>query len=85
MLPLFRGAEQVFRNILVPLSGLQEMLIKKDAEVVKNQALKDLPPERRALIMKEIAKSFEQAATQGNVKTAAPAAPLSPAGYTQIV
>ena len=82
MLPLFRGAEQVFRTILVPLAGLQELLVRKDAEEVKNAALKDLAPERRALVMKEIAKSFERSANEGSIPSAGP---LSPGGYTQIV
>ena len=78
MLPLFRGAELVFRNVLVPLAGLQELLVRRDAEMVKNQALADLPPERRALVMKEIAESFQKGA-KGNP------APASPTGYNAIV
>lgn len=78
MLPLFRGAEQVFRTILVPLAGLQELLVRKDAEVVRQQALADLPPERRALVMKEIAASFQRD------ETAAAAKPVT-TGYNSIV
>jgi len=92
MLPLFRGAEQVFRNILVPLAGLQELLVRKDAEKVKNDALKSLPPERRAVVMKEIAKSFEKGATTApSVNKAAlkdskaSKVPLSSGDYTQMV
>lgn len=82
MLPLFRGADKVFREILVPLAGLQEMLVKKDAEVVKNQILKDIPPERRAILMKEIAQTFENGSTEtSGSKTGS----MSPDGYTQIV
>jgi hypothetical protein len=78
MLPLFRGAEQVFRNILVPLAGLEEMLVKKDAEVIKNKALADLPPERRQLVLNEIADSFKKGSdSAGNS--------VSPTGYTSIV
>lgn len=70
MLPLFRGADTVFRSVLVPLAGLQEMLVRRDAEEVKRQALKDLPPERRALVMKAIAESFEkEAKNHGDAKT----------------
>ncbi len=60
MLPIFRGADQVFRNILVPIFGLQEMLLRRDAEVVKQSVLADVAPERRALILKEIAASFQK-------------------------
>lgn len=84
MLPLFRGADQVFRSILVPLAGLQELIVKKDAEVVKNQVLKDIPPERRALLLKEIAKSFADGAVDSDKKTSSKI-PVSPTGYTQIV
>ena len=51
---------QVFRSILVPLAGLQELLVRRDAEVLKRAALADVPPERRQLVMKAIAQSFEK-------------------------
>ena len=44
----------------MPLAGLQELLVRRDAEVVKRQVLADVPPERRALVMKAIAESFEK-------------------------
>lgn len=54
----------------MPLAGLQEMLVRRDAEDIKRQALADLPPERRALVMKAIAESFEkEAKIQGDAKT----------------
>jgi len=58
MLPLFRGADEVFRNILVPLAGLHELLVRRDAEVLKKQALADVPHERRAHVLKEISASY---------------------------
>jgi hypothetical protein len=58
MLPMFRGAESIFRNILVPLAGLQEMLMRKDADNVKRAILRDVPEDRRAALMKEIGESF---------------------------
>lgn len=64
MLPIFKGAEQIFRNVLVPIAGLQELLVRRDAELVKRSALKDLPPETRALILKEIGESFQRDAAQ---------------------
>ena len=82
MLPLFRGADEVFRSILVPLAGLQELLAKRDADILKKQVLKDIAPERRALVMKEIAQSFEKSATE---EPQGKPGSISPDGYTQIV
>lgn len=62
MLPLFRGADTVFRSILVPMAGLQELLVRRDAEEIKRQAIADIPPEKRALVLKSIAESFEKEA-----------------------
>ena len=59
MLPMFRGADKVFRNILVPLAGLQELLLLRDAITIKKQMLKDLDPERAAVLQKSIAKFFD--------------------------
>lgn len=59
MLPMFRGADKVFRKILVPLAGLQEMLILRDSIQIKKQMLKDLDPERAAVVRKSIAKFFD--------------------------
>jgi hypothetical protein len=64
MLPLFRGAEVFFRSVLVPLAGLQEMLVRRDAEVLKLAALAEVPPERRQLVMKAIADTFEKGAKE---------------------
>ncbi|KAL7536714.1 hypothetical protein ACHAXR_008246 [Thalassiosira sp. AJA248-18] len=59
MLPMFRGADKVFRKILVPLAGLQELLILRDSIQIKKQLLKDLDPERAKLVRKSIAKFFD--------------------------
>lgn len=58
MLPMFRGADKVFRKILVPLAGLQELLLLRDSIQIKKQMLKDLDPERARLVSKSIAKFF---------------------------
>jgi len=47
------------------------LLVRRDAEVVKNQALADIPPERRALVMKAIAESFEKGAQESETATKA--------------
>ena len=59
MLPMFRGADKIFRKILVPLAGLQELLILRDSIMIKKQMLKDLDPERAAVVRKSIAKFFD--------------------------
>lgn len=58
MLPMFQGADKVFRKILVPLAGLQELLMLRDAIAVKKKMLKDLPPERAKSVRKAIAKFY---------------------------
>lgn len=69
MLPMFRGAETVFREILVPLAGMQEMLIRRDAEMLKRQVLTNVSPERQKLVLNEIANSLENEASKGTFKT----------------
>jgi hypothetical protein len=59
MLPMFQGADKVFRKILVPLAGLQELLLLRDAMAIKKRMLKDLDPERAAVVEKSIAKFFD--------------------------
>lgn len=59
MLPMFRGADKVFRKILVPLAGLQEMLLLRDSVQIKKQILKDLDPERAQILRKTVAKLFD--------------------------
>jgi len=59
MLPMFRGADKVFRKVLVPLAGLNELLFLRDSIMIKKQLLRDLPPERAAVLQKSIAKFFD--------------------------
>lgn len=59
MLPMFQGADKIFRKILVPLAGLQELLMLKDAIAVKKQMLRDLDPERARQVRKAIAKFYD--------------------------
>ena len=55
---MFQGADKVFRKVLVPLAGLQELLMLRDAIAVKKRMLKDLPPERAKSVRKAIAKFY---------------------------
>ena len=59
MLPMFRGADKVFRKVLVPLAGLQELLFLRDSIMIKKAMLKDLDPERAKVVRKSIAKFFD--------------------------
>jgi len=65
MLPMFQGADKLFRKVLVPLAGLTEMLMLRDAIQVKKQMLRDLPPARAAAVRQAIAKFYadEEATT----------------------
>ena len=58
MLPMFQGADKVFRKVLVPLAGLQELLMLRDAIQVKKAMLKTLDPERAKTVRKAIAKFY---------------------------
>ena len=64
MLPMFEGSNKVFREVLVPIAGLQEMLLLHDAIKIKHEMLKDLSPERAKLVRASIAKFY--AADDGN-------------------
>ena len=59
MLPMFNGADKIFRKVLVPLAGLQEMLLLKDAIVIKKTLLKDLDPERAKLVQEAIVRVYQ--------------------------
>lgn len=69
MLPMFGGAEKIFRKILVPLFGLTELLMVRDAFLVKKNLLRDLPPERAHLVRKTIAGFFSEEAQDKNKET----------------
>jgi hypothetical protein len=58
MLPIMQGAEKVFRKILVPLAGLQELLLVRDAMGIKKEMMKSLTPAQRKAVKQEIAASF---------------------------
>ena len=58
MLPLFGGAEQVFRKILVPLTGLQEVLLLRDAALLRREMEAQIDPKRWKELRKAMAKSF---------------------------
>lgn len=69
MLPMFGGAEKVFRKLLVPMFGLRELLMVRDAFLVKKNLLRDLPPERAHLVRKTIADFFTEESQDKNKET----------------
>lgn len=60
MLPMFQGADKLFRNVLVPVFGLRELLMLRDAITVKKSMLRDLDPERAKVVRKAIAKFYAE-------------------------
>ena len=66
MLPMIQGADKVFRKVLVPLAGLQEMLLLRDAVVIKKNMMRDLDPTRRAALRKAILQCYEDESSDQN-------------------
>lgn len=58
MLPMFDGSTLVFREVLVPLLGQQELLLLRDARGLANQLFKALPVERQEEARQKAAKAF---------------------------
>lgn len=57
-LPMFRGAEAVFRNILVPLSGQYENMLLQDAMAVKAGIEGSIPEGKREAVLTRAAHVF---------------------------
>ena len=58
MLPMFNGADVVFRNVLVPLAGQREALLLKDAKMLAKNMIKQLPASRHGEAGEAIAEAF---------------------------
>ena len=58
MLPMFNGADVVFRNILVPIAGQREALLLKDAKMLAKSMVKQLPASRHGEAGEAIAEAF---------------------------
>jgi len=54
-LPMFQGAESIFRNIIVPVSGQYEAMFLRDILIVKSAMVKKIPAAKRE-------RAFEKAA-----------------------
>lgn len=57
-LPMFRGAEAVFRRILVPLSGQYENMLLHDAYLVKIGMENSIPKKNRESVLKKASAIF---------------------------
>ncbi|CAB9506424.1 receptor accessory protein [Seminavis robusta] len=58
MLPMFQGSDKVFRHVLVPLAGLRESLLMRDAVLLKKDLMASIPEDRQAELRRLIAHSF---------------------------
>jgi len=58
MLPMFDGSMKVFRKVLVPLLGQQELLIIRDAHVLAAELFKKIPVDRQDHARQQAAKAF---------------------------
>ena len=58
LLPMFNGADVVFRNVLVPLAGQREALLLKDAKTLAKNMVKQLPASRHGEAGEAIAEAF---------------------------
>lgn len=59
-LPMFNGAEVIFRRVLVPLSGQYENLLLHDAHVVKAGMVKSIKSEHHQRVFEKTAHIFLQ-------------------------
>lgn len=62
LLPMFNGADQVFRRVLVPLFNLRREMIKRDARMLMTEVTRKLPESHRASFSAELATIFQMGA-----------------------
>ena len=62
-LPMFNGAEVVFRRVLVPLSGQYEQMLLRDAWIVRQQMHASIPEKHKANALARAAAIFLTAET----------------------
>jgi len=58
MLPMFDGSMKVFRNVMVPLLGQQELLLIRDAHALAGELLKKIPLDRLEQARQQAANAF---------------------------
>ena len=59
MLPMFNGAEKVFRKVLVPLARLQDMLLLRDAVDMKKRIVAELDEEQGKAVKRAIVEYYD--------------------------
>jgi hypothetical protein len=59
-LPMLQGAETIFRNILVPLSGQYENLVLLDAYKMRQQIESSIPERHRTAVLQKVAEVFAE-------------------------
>jgi hypothetical protein len=67
-LPMFNGAEAVFRRVLVPLSGQYEHMLLRDVWLVRQQIVASIPNKNRANVLSRAAAVFLQVNQPENAK-----------------
>mmetsp|Transcript_42196 Transcript_42196/g.132144 ORF Transcript_42196/g.132144 Transcript_42196/m.132144 type:complete len:310 (+) Transcript_42196:211-1140(+) len=68
MLPLFRGADAVFRTVIAPLAGLEENLLLRDAALLREELLEAVPESRRRDVCARAAAIFQEGQTRAIVQ-----------------
>ena len=58
MLPLFNGADAVFRHVLVPIAGQREALLLKDAKTLAKTMIRQLPASRHGVAGEAVSRAF---------------------------
>lgn len=60
MLPMFRGSDAVFRNIIVPIAGKTEMLLLRDSLLLRRAMENKMSPRRHEYMRKKMSEIFTQ-------------------------
>lgn len=60
MVPFSNGAKKVFRNVLVPLTGQQELLVYRDAYKVHKAMMASVPESRHDLMRQKVTDLFKK-------------------------
>jgi hypothetical protein len=68
MLSLFRGADVVFRSVLVPLAGQRDQLLIRDAHVLHKEMIRQVPSERLDSVRTATIAAFTSTATASSKK-----------------
>jgi hypothetical protein len=58
MVPLFQGADKIYRSVFVPVFGLHRELFLRDAMVMKRSLEERIPKETHSSFKKELADVF---------------------------